>query len=121
MPSKLQYEKAKASRRLLVCVTCKRDYVYPFGSTKKYCPNCYLKVKREKLKLKAVAYLGNECQECGYKKCRQALHFHHLRDKHRSISQMITRSYAWNRIQSELDKCILLCSNCHAEIHYGTN
>lgn len=76
--------------------------------------------RRKKLKQKAIEYKGNKCQICGYDKCISALEFHHLdpAQKDFGISEDgFTRS--WSKIQSELDKCICVCSNCHREIHYG--
>ena len=68
----------------------------------------------------AVDYKGAECLVCGYNKCLEALEFHHLSssDKDFGISSKgYTRS--WAKIQEELDKCLLLCANCHREFHAG--
>ncbi len=68
----------------------------------------------------AVAHKGGKCQLCGYNKCRESLEFHHIvKDKKGfGISEKgYTRS--WAAIKSELDKCILLCANCHREWHAG--
>lgn len=74
--------------------------------------------KRRKIREQAICYKGGKCQICGYNKCQQALEFHHLdkNEKDFGISQKgFTRS--WEKIISELDKCILVCANCHREIH----
>jgi predicted HNH restriction endonuclease len=65
-----------------------------------------------------VAYKGSSCQLCGYSKSIRALQFHHLiaGEKDFNISRV---SKSWQTIKKELDKCILLCSNCHAEVHDG--
>ena len=68
----------------------------------------------------ALDYKGGCCQLCGYKKCSEALEFHHLEvaGKDFGISDKgYTRS--WKKIEEELDKCILLCANCHREVHAG--
>lgn len=66
----------------------------------------------------AVNYKGSKCEVCGYYRCIEALEFHHKdsSEKDFSISQKgYTRS--WKKVKMELDKCILLCANCHREIH----
>lgn len=73
---------------------------------------------RKNLKIKAVEYLGGMCELCGYNKSMAALDFHHKdpAEKDFEISNKgITVS--WEKIQLELDKCMLVCSNCHREIH----
>lgn len=76
--------------------------------------------RRKLLRERAVQYKGGKCTNCGYSRCQAALDFHH-RDptlKEFGISKDgITRS--WERVQKELDKCVLVCSNCHREIHAG--
>ena len=72
--------------------------------------------KRNRLKEKAVAYKGGKCVKCGYNKCLRALEFHHT-DKNKEFgigAKGYTRS--WEKVKEELDKCILVCSNCHKEI-----
>jgi len=74
-------------------------------------------MKKEFLKATAVNYMGGSCKVCGYNKCLWALHFHHLNpwEKEFNISEKST----WKDIQPELEKCILLCSNCHMETEAG--
>lgn len=72
--------------------------------------------RRAKIKQMALDYMGNKCQICGYNKCSRALVFHHIDPKEKSFN--ISRaSCSWDKIKKELDKCILVCQNCHAEIH----
>lgn len=76
--------------------------------------------RRLNLKIKALEYKGGSCQSCGYAKCNRALEFHHLNPKTKSFGisfKGYTRS--WKTVKAELDKCILVCSNCHQEIHAG--
>lgn len=73
---------------------------------------------RQKTKIKAVAYKGGCCKVCGYTKSLRALHFHHLNSNEKSFTIAHNR-YSWAAVKQELDKCVLLCSNCHAELHDG--
>lgn len=83
------------------------------------CKNKYhVKLKRKRLKLKSVEYKGGSCEICGYNKCIEALEFHHRDPKEKDFAISTdgnTRS--WEKIKKELDKCFLLCSNCHREVH----
>lgn len=74
--------------------------------------------RRKKLKEMSVEYLGGSCKRCGYNKCLAALDFHHLSNKSFGIG---TKGYtrAWAKVKEELNKCILLCRNCHNELHTG--
>ena len=76
--------------------------------------------RRKKLREMARDYKGGSCMVCGYNKCQRALSFHHLNPKEKDFdlsSRGLTRS--WERIKKEIDKCVLLCSNCHMEVHDG--
>lgn len=82
-------------------------------------PNRYdVARRRQLLRERAIAYLGGSCRICGYDKCFSAMDFHHLDPlgKDFTISEAMT---SWERIQPELDKCDLLCANCHREVHDG--
>ena len=75
---------------------------------------------RHRTKTKLIEYKGGECKICGYKKCIQAMEFHHLNPKEKDFT-ISGKSWSFERLKSEVDKCILICSNCHAEIHAGVN
>ena len=91
-------------------------------SQKRYrCKKCRVQAvqkRRELLKIKAIEYKGGKCERCGYNKYVGALEFHH-RDptqKDFGISHRgLTRS--WKSMMIELDKCMMLCANCHREVH----
>lgn len=73
---------------------------------------------RRRLKKKAIDYKGGKCSICGYDRCQNALQFHHINPLQKDFgigSKGHTRS--WERVKIELDKCILVCANCHFEIH----
>lgn len=74
---------------------------------------------RKRLKKDAVAYKGGKCQVCGYNKCVAALHFHHRIKVDKKFHLSITQKTSLISVKDELDKCDLLCANCHAEIEHG--
>ena len=55
------------------------------------------------------------CSVCGYKKSLLALHFHHVGPKVNEVSKMF--GYSRKSLKKEIRNCILVCSNCHCEIH----
>lgn len=62
------------------------------------------------------------CEICGYNKCIEALDFHHRDPSKKDFTISSTRKGgkgvgSWPELKKELDKCILVCSNCHREIH----
>ncbi|QTO46333.1 hypothetical protein [Burkholderia latens] len=71
-----------------------------------------------KLKEMAVEYKGGKCERCGYEKCLKALQFHHTDPSKKDFGiaeSGHTRSF--EKMKIELDKCLLLCANCHCEEH----
>lgn len=74
--------------------------------------------RRKEIRRKAVEYLGGKCSKCGYNKCIEALEFHHKNPTEKDFS--ISRKghcRSWARVKNEIEKCDLLCANCHREIH----
>jgi 5-methylcytosine-specific restriction endonuclease McrA len=69
-------------------------------------------------KKRAVELLGGKCCICGYDKCIASLQFHHVNPKNKSTDIKSIICCSWSRIMFELEKCVLLCSNCHEEYHY---
>jgi len=83
------------------------------------CKNTYhVDKRRKKLKTLAMQHLGGKCERCGYSKCHQALEFHH-RDPTQKDFGIGHKGYtrAWEKVRVEIEKCVLVCSNCHREIH----
>ena len=72
---------------------------------------------RVRTKQKLVDYKGGECIECGYNKCLAAMEFHHL-DPNEKDFTISGKSWAFERLKKEVDKCILVCNRCHTEIHF---
>lgn len=86
----------------------------------KKCASEAVQKRRDKIKLLAIEYKGGKCEICGYDKCKQALEFHHIdpNEKEFGIGEKgYTRSI--ERVKEEVDKCLLVCANCHRELHAG--
>lgn len=76
--------------------------------------------KRNDLKKQLIDLLGGKCQFCGYSKSISALSFHHKNptEKDFKIAKgLITKTI--EELTDEVKKCMLVCSNCHCEIHDG--
>ena len=78
---------------------------------------------KHKLKLriskkdKAIEYLGGCCWKCEEVFDRELYDFHHMNPSQKKYEWGTMKDYRWEIIQKELDKCILLCSNCHRLAH----
>ena len=111
-----------------ICPICKQIFIpEENGLQRKYCFECspknnsshsYDAIEKKKL---CVSYKGGKCIICGYNNSFSALHFHHInpKDKSYSISKCYYKDF--EELKKELDKCILLCANCHAEVHEKMN
>lgn len=73
---------------------------------------------RKRTKLRLIEYKGGKCEICGYNRCPEALEFHHINPEEKSFT-ISGNSRSFNTLKLEADKCILVCSNCHKEIHAG--
>lgn len=83
--------------------------IKPIRDTSKY---------RRTIKQLLVEYKGGKCQICGYNRCIKALEFHHLNPQEKDCT-ISGGTKSFDSLKPEVDKCILVCSNCHREIHAG--
>jgi 5-methylcytosine-specific restriction endonuclease McrA len=74
-----------------------------------------LRATKRAIKAKAVVLMGGKCTICGYNKCVKALDFHHTNPSEKDFN--ISKSSSWKKAKEEIKKCILVCKNCHAELH----
>ncbi len=99
-----------------------RKYCYECSPEQKYGTNNYQWTKQRAIKKQLIEYKGGKCEICGYNKCQGALQFHHLNPEDKSFTISKTNlnlnKYTIEELKKEVDKCILICANCHAEIHY---
>ena len=106
------------------CIVCKAKLK---GRQTKYCSiSCKTKIlqsypaqkKRGLLrKLEVLDSLGGKCSVCGYSKNVAALTFHHVKQKGFKLDMRSISNRTLKAIQTEAQRCTLLCQNCHAEIH----
>lgn len=106
-----------------VCGETNPDNFYFRGSkrNKLKCKKCHNKGQTERFrenKRKVVEYKGGKCSMCGYNKCIASLDFHHIDPATKDSRWKVMKSWSFEKVKDELDKCILVCRNCHGEIHH---
>ena len=69
------------------------------------------------IKLKAIEYKGGVCVQCNQSFPYPAMQFHHIDPSSKDVSWTKLRLRSWDKITFELDKCVLLCANCHSIEH----
>ena len=108
---------AEAAKCDLLCANCHRlrHAALDFGRSRRR----EVELRRER-KLRAVRYMGAICQGCGRDGTPAIFEFHHrdAASKEYGISQA-GFPYRWERVLPELGKCVMLCANCHREVHAG--
>lgn len=88
--------------------------------SKNLCKSCHNKQTIErgrKNRATYIEYKGGKCEICGYNRCFDALEFHHINPEEKDPNFQSMRYWGLDKAKEELDKCLLLCSNCHREEH----
>ncbi|MBR0491408.1 MAG: hypothetical protein IJJ82_05120 [Clostridia bacterium] len=113
-----------------ICEICENKFETN-SSTRIYCYDCsgestrldnqtrkhQKTILRRNMKLQAIKLLGGKCCRCGYNKCVDALEFHHINQHEKDFKLGSGNTMSWKEYKAEAMKCILVCSNCHKEIH----
>ena len=100
-------------------VTIGRDVDGKFAKRVLKCVKCVGRLQVEyvkRIKKNCVQYKGGKCERCGYNKCLGALEFHHKNPEEKEFS-LSNKKKRFEILKIELDKCLLVCANCHREIH----
>lgn len=79
----------------------------------------YMRERYRKAKQKAVAYMGGVCADCGGEFHQAVFDFHHLNPSEKEVGPASTLLLKWEKAKAELDKCVMLCANCHRLRHYA--
>jgi hypothetical protein len=110
----------------MFCENCKSKIAH--NNKSGLCKKCKLPSKahaqrinefRVNRKLECIKYKGGKCQVCGYDKTPWSMCFHHLDPSIKDFTIGNVHLIKWEIVKKELDKCILLCLNCHGEVHAG--
>lgn len=110
----------KEQRLICKCGETDRSMFYRvgrIGSTCKRCMNLLVAKRQKDTLFKAKMLLGGRCMACGFDRWLASLDFHHLCPSEKDPNFRTLSGWKWERVVSELKKCILLCSNCHRALH----
>jgi len=77
------------------------------------------KKRQRRIKARLIKHKGGECSICGYNRCQGSLSFHHLIEEDKSFGIGDRKGGPWKELLEETKKTILVCNNCHGEIHAG--
>lgn len=108
-----------------ICTICNTEYplenFYDNGKNRTHstCKKCFTKdiqIDQIEKKRKAVEYLGGKCKHCGNDNII-VLEFHHLNASKKEANLSTIKRWKLERVIIELNKCILLCANCHVIEH----
>jgi hypothetical protein len=120
------YRLTKNDKENKTCDKCKRKMNRSqFGLNGRYhnrfCKDCYNPMQRDKMKkqkIELVTYKGGQCEICGYNKCLSVLQFHHKDPREKDFEICTKNGCNTDILKKEVDKCLLLCANCHLELHH---
>ena len=113
----------------MICSKCQTDkpateyYAKPGRKiTHRECKTCFKKRmgnRHQRHKMALVEEHGGCCQRCGYNSCPRILSFHHLDPSIKLFTISAKLSSNLEVLREEARKCLLLCPNCHGEVHQG--
>lgn len=93
-----------------------------YGNKTTVCAKCHCKntlVKGQENRIYILDKLGGKCINCGFDKWKSSLDVHHLDPSKKDVAFSTIRYWTRDKIDKEIEKCVLLCRNCHAAHHSG--
>jgi predicted HNH restriction endonuclease len=107
---------AEAAKCDLVCANCHRVR----HAREAVASDHRIVVLRRETKLRAIASFGGACGVCGFAFAPAAMEFHHPDPSKKEFAISVDGIYrTWEKVRHELESCVMLCANCHAEVHAG--
>ena len=113
-----------------ICTSCKEKKLisdfYQQKDRKNGSSNCrkcfdlYCMNRWKKRKIEAINYKGGSCIDCGINHHNfpaGVFEFHHIEPNEKDVDWTKLRLRSWDKITHELDKCVMLCANCHRIRH----
>jgi hypothetical protein len=113
------HDPASASTPIYECRICSKTYQGGHGQSKGVCSSCRVSASRRNKKTALIEYKGGKCVVCNYNSCQQALQFHHKDPNEKEFAVANSGTLDIKKLKAEVDKCLLVCANCHVEIHAG--
>lgn len=101
----------------MICKLCGNKFKDYQQRSRSRCGSCNTKIRRFRAKAAAIKYFGGKCLKCGWSGNQAALQFHHLNSKEKDFNIGNVANKSWDSIKAEMEKCILLCANCHLIRH----
>lgn len=104
---------------MFICRLCNKKFRH-YGKQKRQtnrCGACNTKIRRFRAKAAAIKFLGEKCVKCGWQGNQAALQFHHTDPNEKDFIIGSVANKSWDSIKKEMQKCILLCANCHSIEH----
>ena len=103
-----------------ICTKCNKtkelkDFYQKPNRSYSYCKDCFNEYVKQRWKERKKK---GKCSSCGYNKYPDVLEFHHRDTKTKEFDWKKLRQMNWDKVIKELDKCDMLCANCHRERHY---
>lgn len=117
----------KVYMKIKICSKCKQEksidnfYSKRNNNYHSWCKLCNHEATLERqrnFKRLAIEYKGGKCEDCGIVDNQVIYDFHHIHPNEKDFNISKFRATTWNKkIENELDKCVLLCANCHRKRH----
>ncbi len=106
---------------MLICKLCDKPFKDYQKRQRNRCGACNTKIRRFRSKAAAIKYLGGKCIKCGWHGNQAAMQFHHKDTSKKDFIIGAVANKSWDSIKKEMQKCVLLCANCHMIEHSSKN